>query len=60
MVRPIRIQYPGEVYHVMARGSHGQEIVQDDQDRLRLLETMDTCRQPLQYRQDSLAERNRQ
>ena len=23
MARPRRIQYPGAVYHVMARGSHG-------------------------------------
>jgi REP element-mobilizing transposase RayT len=40
MARPIRIQYPGAVYHVMARGSHGQEIFQDDQDRQRFLETL--------------------
>jgi hypothetical protein len=39
MARPIRIQYPGAVYHVMARGSHGQEIFQDDRDRQRFLET---------------------
>ncbi len=30
MARPIRIQYPGAVYHVMARGNRGQEIFQDD------------------------------
>jgi len=40
MARPIRIQYPGAVYHVMARGNHGQEIFQDDQDRKRFLETL--------------------
>ena len=40
MARPIRIQYPGAVYHVMARGSHGQEILQDDRDRLRFLEML--------------------
>src|ERR1035438_2880533 len=39
MARPIRIQYPGATYHVMARGTHGQEIFQDDQDRQRFLET---------------------
>src|ERR1035441_6049878 len=39
MARPIRIQYPGATYHVMARGTHGQEILQDDQDRQRFLET---------------------
>jgi REP element-mobilizing transposase RayT len=40
MARPIRIQYPGATYHVMARGTHGQEIFQDDQDRQRFLETL--------------------
>ncbi len=40
MARPIRIQYPGATYHVMARGSHGQAIFQDDQDRQRFLETL--------------------
>jgi hypothetical protein len=25
MTRPIRIHYPGALYHVMARGRHGQE-----------------------------------
>jgi putative transposase len=36
----LRIQYPGAVYHVMARGSHGQAIFADDQDRKRFLETL--------------------
>ena len=40
MARPIRIQYPGAVYHVMARGNHGQAIFQDDADRQRFLETL--------------------
>ena len=42
MARPLRIQYPGAVYHVivMARGSHGQEIFQDNHDRQRFLETL--------------------
>ncbi len=33
MARPLRIQYPGAVYHVMARGNHGQVVFGDDQDR---------------------------
>jgi REP element-mobilizing transposase RayT len=33
-------KYPGAVYHVLARGSHGQEILQDDQDRQRFLEKL--------------------
>ena len=37
---PICVQYPGGVYHVMARDSHGQEVFQDDRDRQRILETL--------------------
>jgi ATP phosphoribosyltransferase regulatory subunit HisZ len=33
MARPLRIQYPGAVYHVMARGNHGEGIFQDERDR---------------------------
>src|SRR5882724_5993411 len=40
MARPIRIQYPGAVYHVMARGNHGQVVFGDDTDRKLLLGTL--------------------
>ena len=40
MARPLRIQYPGAVYHVMARGNHGQQIFQDDRDRQCFVETL--------------------
>jgi len=40
MARPLRIQYPGAVYHVMARGNHGQGIFQDDRDRQCFLKTL--------------------
>jgi len=40
IARPIRIEDPGAVYHVMARGSHGQELFQNDRDRQRFLETL--------------------
>ncbi len=33
MARPIRIEYGGAVYHVMARGNQGQAIFADDLDR---------------------------
>jgi hypothetical protein len=33
MARPIRIQYPGALYHVMARGNRRQPVFGDDQDR---------------------------
>ena len=32
MARPIRIQYPDAVYHIMARGNHGQAIFQDEKE----------------------------
>ena len=44
MARPIRIQYPGAVYHVVARGNHGQAIFGDNTDRKVFLETVgETC-----------------
>lgn len=36
MPRRLRIEYPGAIYHVMARGNARQDIVQDDDDRTRL------------------------
>ena len=41
MARPIRIQYPGAVYHVMARGNQGKRVFDDDRDRGRFLETLE-------------------
>jgi len=41
MARPLRIQYPGAVYHVMARGNQGRPIFKDDKDRRRFLETFE-------------------
>jgi putative transposase len=40
MVRPIRIEYPGAVYHVICRGNNRQAIFRDDQDRKRYLEKL--------------------
>ena len=40
MARPLRIEYSGAVYHVMARGNQGQPIFRDDKDRWRFLETL--------------------
>src|SRR5271170_7642522 len=40
MARPLRIEYAGAVYHVMARGNRGQGIFGDDKDRQRFLETL--------------------
>jgi len=40
MARAIRIEYPGAVYHLMARGNQGQAIFTDDQDRQVWLKTL--------------------
>ncbi len=37
MARPLRLQYPGAVYHVMARGHERSPIYRDDEDRLSFL-----------------------
>ena len=37
---PCCIEYPGAVYHVMARGNHGQRIFQNNRDRHCFLETL--------------------
>ena len=33
MARPLRIEFPGAIYHVTARGNARQAIVCDDKDR---------------------------
>jgi len=40
MARPVRIEYEGACYHVMARGNQGQAIFADDLDRKEWLETL--------------------
>jgi putative transposase len=40
MSRPLRIEYPGAVYHVLCRGNNRQKIFRDDLDRGRYLEKL--------------------
>src|SRR6516165_6697004 len=40
MPRPLRIEYPGALYHVMARGNQGRPVFRDDTDRQLWLETL--------------------
>ena len=40
MARPLRIEYPGAVYHVITRGNNRQVIFHDDQDRTAYLEKL--------------------
>jgi len=47
MARPLRFQYPGALYHVMARGDGGKPVFETNDDRLvflsRLGETCASC-----------------
>ncbi len=38
MARPLRIEFPGALYHVISRGNERRHIVRDDADRQRRLE----------------------
>jgi putative transposase len=38
MARPLRIEFPGAVYHITTRGNGREEIFFEDSDRLRFLE----------------------
>ena len=42
MARPLRFVYPGAIYHVMARGDGGKDIVLVDEDRLLFLHRLGT------------------
>ena len=38
MARPLRIEFPGALYHVMSRGNERRGIVRDDMDRRKRLD----------------------
>jgi len=40
MARPLRIEYPGAVYHVTSRGNEKKAVFKDDQDRENFLRTL--------------------
>ena len=45
MTRPLRIEYPGAIYHVLSRGDRREAIVSDDADRELFLDLLGrTCR----------------
>jgi hypothetical protein len=44
MTRPLRIEYPGAVYHVTSRGNAQQEIVHDDGDRVTFFDVLKSAR----------------
>lgn len=41
MARPLRIEYPGAVYHITSRGNEKKPIYKDDQDRENFLSVLD-------------------
>jgi putative transposase len=40
MARPLRLEYPGALYHVTSRGNAGRKIFRGDKDRLYFLELL--------------------
>ena len=42
MARPLRIEYPGAIYHVTSRGNARSTIFDDDEDRWRFLDILST------------------
>lgn len=40
MPRPLRVEYPGAIYHLMSRGDHGEAIFRDDTDRRAFVDTL--------------------
>jgi putative transposase len=41
MARPLRIEFPGAIYHATSRGNAGQAIFLDDDDRRSLLSILE-------------------
>ncbi len=41
MARPLRIEFPGALYHITARGNAQQDIFVDDEDRLLFLSVLE-------------------
>lgn len=40
MARPLRVEFPGALYHITSRGNAGQSIFLDDEDRLTFLDIL--------------------
>jgi len=43
MPRPLRVEYPGAIYHLMSRGDHREAIFRDDADCRTFLNTLDAA-----------------
>ena len=40
MARPLRVEFPGALYHITTRGNAGQPVFLDDEDRLAFLKVL--------------------
>ena len=49
MARPLRIEFPGAIYHVMSRGNARQTVFRDDSDYQRLIKGLETVVGRLQW-----------
>ncbi|MGD9301361.1 MAG: transposase [Desulfobacterales bacterium] len=43
MARPLRVEYPGALYHVINRGNAGENLFRDNRDREKFLEYLQTA-----------------
>lgn len=43
MARPLRIEYPGALYHITSRGNARQDIFLSDRDRILFLKNLERC-----------------
>ncbi len=50
MARPLRIDYPGAIYHITCRGNERRAIVSDDGDRLAFQKRLARCVETYQLR----------
>jgi putative transposase len=50
MSRPLRVEYPGAVYHVLARGNEKRDVFWDDHDRERYLSRLAHYRSRFDFR----------
>ena len=50
MVRPLRIEYPGAVYHVTARGNARMPVFEDDRDRAGFLDLIEEAVERFDWR----------
>jgi putative transposase len=49
MARPLRLEFPGAMYHVIARGNERKSIYRDDEDRQRYLDRLAFYREKFSF-----------